>query len=174
MIKNKFKNIVNLNKGMVLPELILSMIFLVSFGLAITSTSSILNKLISLNNFNYESNDYITEIYLVKKRMMEWADLLSQSSYTREEINKMGCSEIPRAPKTIWNLPHKPLDSPSKNYQFCISKTSLQESRLEDLISNKNIAMPGVYILYAKPNIKSSYLPFIRLLFCRPRVFCKI
>ena len=90
MIKIEFKNIVNLNKGMVLPELVLSMIFLVSFGLVITSTSSLLNKLISLNNFNYESNDYKTEIYLVKKRMEEWADILSQHSYSREEINNMG------------------------------------------------------------------------------------
>ena len=174
MIKTEFKNTVNFNKGMVLTELILSMVFLVSFGLVITTTSSLLNKLISLNNFNYESNDYQTEIYIVKKRMREWADLLSQSSYTREEIIKMGCSEIPNAPKTIWNLPHKPVDLPSKNYKFCISKTSLQESRLEDLISNRNIAAPGIYILYAKPNIKSSYLPFIRILFCRPRIFCKI
>ena len=47
MIKNESKNTVNFNKGMVLPELILSMIFLVSFGLVITSTSSLLNKLIS-------------------------------------------------------------------------------------------------------------------------------
>ena len=174
MIKNEFKNAVNFNKGMVLPELILSMIFLVAFGLVITSTSSLLNKLISLNNFNYESNDYKTEIYLVKKRMKEWADILSQPSYSREEINNMGCSDIPNAPKTIWNLPLKPLDSPSKNYQFCISKTSIQESRIEDLISNRNIGTPGIYILYAKPNIKSSYLPIIRILFCRPRVFCKI
>ena len=174
MIKIEFKNKVNLNKGMVLPELVLSMIFLVSFGLVITSTSSLLNKLISLNKFNSESNDYNTEIYLVKKRMNEWSEILSQSSYTREEINKMGCSDIPNAPKTIWNLPHKPIDSPSKNYQFCISKTPLQESGLEDLISKRNLAMPGIYILYAKPNINSSYLPFIRILFCRPRVFCKI
>ena len=174
MIKTEFKNTVNFNKGMVLPELILSMIFLVSFGLVITSTSSLLNKLMSLNNFNYENNDYKTEIYLAKKRMKEWAEILSQSSYTREEINKMGCSDIPNAPKTIWNLPHKPIDSPSKNYQFCISKTPLQESGLEDLISKRNLAMPGIYILYAKPNINSSYLPFIRILFCRPRVFCKI
>ena len=174
MIKTEFKNTRNFNRGMVLPELIISMIFLVSFGLVIASTSSLLNKLISLNNFNYESNDYKTEINLVKKRMKEWADILSQASYTREEINKMGCSYIPNAPKTIWNLPHKPVDSPSKNYQFCISKTSIQESGLEDLISKGNIAMPGIYILYAKPNIKSSYLPFIRILFCRPRAFCKI
>ncbi len=174
MTKTETKNTVNFNKGMVLPELILGMIFLVSFGLVIASTSSLLNKLISLNNFNYESNDYKTEINLVKKRMKEWAGILSQASYTKEEINKMGCSEIPNAPKTIWNLPHKPVDSPSKNYQFCVSNTSLQESGLEDLISNKNIAMPGIYILYAKPNIKSSYLPLIRILFCRPRVFCKI
>ena len=174
MIKTEFKNTVNFNKGMVLPELILSMIFLVSFGLVIASTSSLLNKLISLNNFNYESNDYKTEINLVKKRMKEWADILSQSSYTREEINKMGCSYVPNSPKTIWNLPHKPIDSPSKNYQFCISKSSLQEGGLEDLISNRNMGKPGIYILYAKPNIKSSYLPFIRILFCRPRVFCKI
>ena len=174
MIKNEFKKTLNFNKGMVLPELILSMIFLVAFGLVITSTSSLLNKLISLNNFNSESNDYKTEIYLVKKRMKEWADILSQSSYTRDEINNMVCSEIPNAPKTIWNLPIKPINSPSKKYKFCISKTSLQESELEDLISNRNIAMPGIYILYAKPNIKSSNLPLIRIIFCRPRVFCKI
>ena len=31
MIKNEFKNKVNFDKGMVLPELILSMIFLVAF-----------------------------------------------------------------------------------------------------------------------------------------------
>ena len=173
MINLEFKNNVLANKGMVLPELILSMIFLVSFGLVIASSSSLINKLLSTNNFNFSKNDYKSEINLVKNRMREWADILSQPSYSQEEILQMGCSYLPNAPATIWNIPHKPVQSPSKYYQFCISKTPIKESRLEDLIIERKNATPGIYILYAKPNIKSSYLPFIRILFCRPRVFCK-
>ena len=169
----KFKNKINTNKGIALAELVISLIFLVFFGLIITSTSSLLNKLLRTNNFNFKKNEYQTEIYYVKKRMEEWANIISQPSYSKEEINKMSCSYLPKSPKTIWNIPHKPVESPSRKYQFCISSTSIVESDLKELISGEVNSNPGIYILYAKPDIKSSYYPFIRIIFCRPRVFCK-
>jgi len=169
----EFKNKINTSKGMALIELVLSLIFLVSFGLIIASTSSFLNKLLKSNNFNFQKTDYQSEINLVKKRMKEWANILSQPSYSKEEINNMNCSYLPRSPKTIWNIPHKPVSFPSRKYQYCISSTSIVESDLKELISGNRNANPGIYILYAKPDIKSSYFPFIRIIFCRPRVFCK-
>ena len=169
----QFKNKIATSKGMALIELILSLIFLVSFGLIIASTSSFLSKLLRSNNYNFQKNDYQTEIDLVKKRMQEWANIISQPSYSKEEINNMNCSYLPQSPKTIWNIPHKPVNFPSRKYKFCISSTSLVESDLQELASGKTNSNPGIYILYAKPDIKSSYLPFIRIIFCRPRVFCK-
>ena len=173
MNDSEFKNKITANKGIALTELVFSLIFLVSFGLIIASTSSLLNKLLRSNNYNLKRNDYQTEIYFVKKRMEEWANIISQPSYSKEEINKMSCSYLPKSPKTIWNIPHKPVEFPSRNYQFCISSTSLVESDLKGLISGEGNSNPGIYILYAKPDIKSSYYPFIRIIFCRPRVFCK-
>ncbi len=172
MLSVEFKRNLLKNQGMALTELILSLIFLVYFGLIISSTSSLLNKLLRTNNFNI-NNDYQSEIILVKKRMKEWAEIISQPSYSKEEINNMGCSYLPKSPKTIWNIPHKPVESPSRKYQFCVEKTSLYESEFKDLISRRENAKPGIYILYAKPDIESYYLPFIRIIFCRPRVFCK-
>ena len=69
MNNQKFKNKINTNKGIALAELVISLIFLVFFGLIITSTSSLLNKLLRTNNFNFKKNEYQTEIYYVKKRM---------------------------------------------------------------------------------------------------------
>ena len=169
----EFRNKINKNKGIALTELVLSLIFLVSFGLIISSTSSFLNKLLRSNNFSFKKNDYQSEINIVKKTMKEWANIISQPSYSKEEINNMSCSYLPKSPKTIWNIPHKPVDFPSRRYQFCISSTSIVESDLNDLISEKENSNPGIYILYAKPDNKSSNFPFIRIIFCRPRVFCK-
>ena len=172
MLSEEFKRNLLKNQGMALTELILSLIFLVYFGLIIASTSSLLNKLLRTNNFNI-NNDYQSEIILVKKRMKEWVEIISQPSYSKEEINNMGCSYLPKSPKTIWNIPHRPVESPSRKYQFCVKKTSIYESEFKDLISMRDNAKPGIYILYAKPDIESYYLPFIRIIFCRPRVFCK-
>ena len=105
--------------------------------------------------------------------MIEWADILSQPIYSREEITNMSCSSLPSAPKTIWNIPHKPVSIPTENYLFCISPTALSESDTDSLILGRDNAKPGLYILYAKPIIKSSNFPLIRIIFCRPRVFCK-
>lgn len=173
MNNSEFKNKITTNKGIALTELVLSLIFLVFFGLIIASTASIINNLLRSNNYNLKKTDYQSEIYFVKKRMKEWANILSHSSYSKEEINKMSCSYLPKSPKTIWNIPHKPVDSPSGRYQFCISSTSIVESNIKELIAGNKNSNPGIYILYAKPDIKSSYYPFIRIIFCRPRVFCK-
>lgn len=169
----EIKNKIVTDKGMALTELVLSLIFLVSFGLIIASTSSFLNKLLRSNNYNFQNTDYQSEINLVKKRMKEWVNIISQPSYSKEEINNMNCSYLPKSPKTIWNIPHEPVNLPSRSYQFCISSTSIVESELKQLISGNKNSNPGIYILYAKPDIKSSYFPFIRIIFCRPRVFCK-
>ena len=173
MINSELENKIITNKGIALTELIISLIFLVSFGLIIASTSSFLNKLLRSNNYNFKNNDYQAEINFVKKSMQEWAEILSQPAYSKEEINNMSCSYFPKSPNTIWNIPHKPVNFPPKKYKFCISSTSIVESDLKQLISGNKNSNPGIYILYAKPDIKSSYLPFIRIIFCRPRVFCK-
>ncbi len=161
------------NNGLVLPDLILGMVFLVTFGLIVASTSSLMNNILKLNSFTLTKKNYLSEINLVKVSMIEWAEILSQPVYSKEEITNMNCSSMPSAPKTIWNIPHKPAEIPSENYLFCISPTAIVESDSDSLILGKDNAKPGLYILYAKPLIKSSNFPFIRIIFCRPRVFCK-
>ena len=159
--------------GLVLPDLILGMMFLVTFGLIVASTSSLMNNILKLNSFTLTQKNYLSEINLVKVSMIEWAGILSQPVYSKEEITNMNCSSLPSAPKTIWNIPHKPSAIPPENYLFCISPTAIVESDSDSLILGKDNAKPGLYILYAKPIIKSSNFPFIRIIFCRPRVFCK-
>ena len=161
------------NNGLVLPDLILGMVFLVTFGLIVASTSSSMNNILKLNSFTLTKKNYLSEINLVKVSMIEWAEILSQPVYSKEEITNMNCSSMPSAPKTIWNIPHKPAEIPPENYLFCISPTAIVESDSDSLILGKDNAKPGLYILYAKPLIKSSNFPFIRIIFCRPRVFCK-
>ena len=89
-----------------------------SFGLIIASTSSFLNKLLRSNNYNFKNNDYQAEINFVKKSMQEWAIILSQPAYSKEEINNMSCNYFPKSPNTIWNIPHKPVNFPPKNINF--------------------------------------------------------
>lgn len=161
------------SNGLVLPDLILGMVFLVTFGLIVASTSSLMNNILKLNSFTLTQKDYLSEINLVKVSLIEWAEILSQPVYSKEEINNMNCSSMPSSPKTIWNIPHKPATNPPENYLFCISPTAIVESDSDRLILGKDNAKPGLYILYAKPIIKSSNFPFIRIIFCRPRVFCK-
>ena len=84
---SEFKNKITINKGIALTELIISLIFLVSFGLIIASTSSLLNKLLKSNDYNFKKNDYQAEINFVKNSMQEWANILSQPTYSKEEIN---------------------------------------------------------------------------------------
>ena len=174
MIKVESKEKFITNNGIALPDLILGMVFLITFGLIVASTSSLLNKLLRSNSFSLnQKNNYLSEISFVRTSMIEWAEILSQPSYSKEEINNMNCSSLPRAPKTIWNIPHKPVAIPPENYLFCISPTAISESDTDNLILGKDKATPGLYILYAKPIIKSSNFPFIRIIFCRLRVFCK-
>ena len=170
---SELKNTITTNKGIALTELVISLIFLVSFGLIIASTSSLLNKLLISNDYSLKKNDYQAEINFVKSSMQEWANILSQPTYSKEEINNMSCSYLPKSPNTIWNIPHKPVDFPPKIYKFCILSTSIMESDIRQLLSGNKNSIPGIYILHAKPDIKSSNYPFIRIIFCRPRVFCK-
>ena len=144
MNNSELENKIITNKGIALTELIISLIFLVSFGLIIASTSSFLNKLLRSNNYNFKNNDYQSEINFVKKSMQEWAEILSQPAYSKEEINNMSCSYLPKSPNTIWNIPHKPVDFQPKIYKFCILSTSIIESDIRQLISGNKNSIPGI------------------------------
>ena len=67
MHNSELENKIITNKGIALTELIISLIFLVSFGLIIASTSSFLSKLLRSNNYDFKNNDYQAEINFVKK-----------------------------------------------------------------------------------------------------------
>ena len=62
------------HNGIILPDLILGMIFLITFGLIVASTSSLLNKLLNSNSFSLnKKNSFLSEINFVRLNMTEWA-----------------------------------------------------------------------------------------------------
>ena len=106
--------------------------------------------------------------------MDQIAETLSQPGYTLNEINQIveNCSYPPPPPTRIWGLPGVEKQSLPDGYKICLFSTSLSESSLEDLVSEKADAKPGIYILYAAPDQTSlNYLP-VRRLFCRPKPYC--
>ena len=167
-MEKKISKLIDIDKGMILPELIVSLVMLVSFGLVITISASFINRFLG----EYSDSNTITDQINIKNAMDKWTTILSQQGYTREDIQGMECSYSRSKQTNPWDMPGKPnLELPS-NYQYCIYSTSLKESKINDLILKKPFARPGIYILYARPDQKAINTLPIRRIFCRPRPYC--
>ena len=158
--------------GMTLAEvtigLMVMVIFLATFSL---STKFFQSKLKPSNIFDKEQDSYINIEHKIMNAMDKWAEILSQSSFTREEIKSMGCS-LNFEDNSIWDLPGSFKNNLPKDYKYCIFSTVLVESNFEDLISNKANAKPGIYLIYAIPDKISPTSKPLRKLMCRPITYC--
>lgn len=102
--------------------------------------------------------------------------ILNQPGYSKEEILDLNCTDKPYGPYDDdgWDLPGADIPKTPVGYKICIKPSSdMPESDLVELISNKEGAKPGIYILYAIPvnGVSGESLP-VRRIFCRPQPFC--
>ena len=166
-------NINRNNSGMTLVEVSLAMMVMVIFLGVFSLISKYFQKYLK-NNFGLDANNksLVQNENTILKAMDKWAEILSQPSYSREEIKSMECSYAPNDGLNLWNLPGENETNLPKEYKYCIIPTSLGESDLKDLINNEQNAKAGIYFLYAIPDNISSTTKPIRRLMCRPINFC--
>ena len=165
----KYKN----NNGMTLPELSLAVmsmtIFVSVYVLATKYISSILGYSSSIDK---QSQSWVVNRNAILLSMDKWEDILTQPAYTKEEIISLGCRSSLISESNRWSFPGDADKNLPRYYKYCIFPTSLKESNFDDLVNGKYNAKPGIYILYAIPDIISPRSMPIRKIICRPRTYC--
>ena len=170
------KNNISYRNGMTLPEVVIGMFMLSAFTAIFLLVTEYTNRffLPSKSEVN-GGNGLLIDHHEINMSMDKMIEILSQPGYSYSdiiEISKNCEYQIP--PKRIWGLPGNEEQDIPNSYKFCLIPTSLTESNLNNLVSNKNDARPGIYILYASPisdKISINALPFRRI-FCRPKPYC--
>ena len=166
---------VKLNRGMTLPELIVSVILLGVFtGLYIVVVNFTNRFYANYRDKGNSSQGFLIDQHQLSMAMNDWVEILSQPGYSPLELKEFKCEYPPSPPRRIWNLMGKQELPIPEGYRICLEATSLPESQLQDLIEKDNgqISRSGIYILYAIPDlITSDSLP-VRRIFCRPKVYC--
>ena len=161
------------NYGMTLPELSLAVMSLVAFSavyiLATKYISSILGYSSSIDK---QTQSWIINRNTISSSLDKWEKIITQPSYTKEEIISLGCRSNLISDSNRWSFPGDADANLPKDYKYCIFQTSLKESNFDDLVKGTNNAKPGIYILYAIPDrITPKTMP-IRKIICRPRTYC--
>ena len=161
------------DSGMVLPELIVTIILLAAFTGIYISISRYVSVIFASNSSNNEiANSFLLEKQKILQNMDHWSEILAQPAYTPNELATFKCSYPPLPPRTIWNVPNPQDNLLPSNYKYCLKPTSLKESSMYDLINNRRVSKPGIYILYAIPDkITINSFPVTRV-FCRPLPYC--
>ena len=168
----KNQNSIN-NGGFTLPELSLAVMSLVAFASIYILATKYISKIIGYSSsMNKQSENWVISRNSILMAMDKWEKIITQPAYTKEEISSLGCRSNLISLYNKWSFPgDTDLDLP-KYYKYCIFETSLQESNLDDLVNGVEYAKPGIYILYAIPDIVSPQSMPIRKIICRPRTFC--
>ena len=170
-MNKKFPNLIN--NGMTIAEVSISMMVLVIFTSLISLSAKFLQTNLKSNFLNNDNDSsWLNNEHKILSAMNKWEEILTQPSYSKDDINKLGCSYIPSNDISIWNLPGKSDKNLPSNYKYCIIPTNLEESNIEDLINSKSFARPGIYLIYAIPNKLSPTSKPIRKIICRPKTFC--
>ena len=161
------------NSGMTLVEVSLGMMVMVIFLSVFSLVGQYFQTYIKLN-FGLDANkkSILQNENVILKSMDKWAKILSQPSYTKEEINLIKCSYPPKDGTNLWDLPGPTNEQLPIGYKYCIFSTSLVESNLHDLIKEEKNSNPGIYFLYAIPDNVSTKIKPIRRILCRPKTFC--
>ena len=170
-MKNKFPE--SKKNGMTLAEVSLGMmVMVIFFSLISLSTKFLKVSLKSSFALNEENSSWINNEHTIYRAMNRWSDILSQPSYTRENIEQLGCRYIPKNNNTIWDTPGIEDSNLPSNYKYCVLSSILGESNYDDLINGEKNAKPGIYFLYAIPNELTPSSKPIRKIICRPQPFC--
>ncbi len=167
------KYITRKNSGMTIAEVSLAMMVMVIFFSLFSFISRYLQSYIKLNlDLDGNKNSLIQNENIILQSMDKWSEILSQPSYSKEDINSINCSYPPKDSSSLWNIPGESGANLPRDYKYCIVSTSLGESDLNDLINEVNNAKPGIYFLYAIPDTITSTQKPIRRVLCRPITFC--
>ena len=171
----------NKNEGMTLLEVLFSQAVFTGFLAVFLATFGFVQKFLkSSEDLNLSSFGVLIDHQLLYKEMDYISNIISQPSYTQEDLDNMIKTCTPN-PSLDWDLPGRKIYFP-KGYFLCLKKTSFPEpnddfddsgniikTSLEKLLEGEK---PGIYVLLSLPeNISASTLP-ARRLFCRPMPFC--
>ena len=167
------------NRGMTLPELILSVLMLSAFTAVFAVVTQFTAKFFqplnlassdSSDSSNIDLSDILNDQIQLNNAFDSIVDFLSEPGIDRNYILNLNCTSLP---SIEWDIPGINNKAIPKNYKICIKPSQLSESSYLDL--NNSLGKPGIYIIYAKPNNGISYNSTpIRRVFCRPKPFCKL
>ncbi len=167
------------NRGMTLPELILSVLMLSAFTAVFAVVTQFTAKFFqplnlassdSSDSSNIDLSDILNDQIQLNNAFDSIVDFLSEPGIDRNYILNLNCTSLP---SIEWDIPGINNKAIPKNYKICIKPSQLSESSYLDL--NNSLGKPGIYIIYAKPNNGISYNSTpIRRVFCRPKPFCTL
>jgi len=168
---------------MTLPEVLVSLSLFAVFMALYVAMSDVLMAF--MGEQRATTNSSVPEQnQLALYRMMDtWVEYLSQPGIPGSQLQSLSNCVVD--PVRAWGLPGPSMIGQSATdpglqslegipigYRFCLRETPLAESKQTDLVSGRNGARPGIYVLYAIPDsITLTRLP-LRRLFCRPKPFC--
>ena len=182
----KFSNKNAINKGMTIPELVMATFMMIAFmGVFVLVTKFTANFMRPINsdgNKNFElandsslekqiMPDILNDHFKINATIDSIISTLSQPGVSSSFIKKLECTNKPHVK---WGIDSIDETAIPDNYSICIThETELFEDSYENLLSKKDDAKPGIYIIYAKPNdgITFNAAP-LRRIFCRPKPFC--
>ena len=167
------------NKGMTLPELVLSVLMLTAFtGITIMVTEYISRFFQPLNeeakeeyiSSEKELSDKLNDHFQINKTIDSIIEILSEPGIDKSYIANLKCTY---SPSLEWNIPSIDTKAIPKSYKICIKSTALSESSYSQLANAKG--KPGIYLIYSKPEngVSVNSTP-VRRIFCRPKPFCKL
>lgn len=180
------KNIKN-NRGMTIPEFVMaSLMFLAFMGVFVVVAEFTAKFMRPLNlegekdfakaekNMKVDQKPDIMNDHLqIHIAIDSIISTLSQPGVDESFIRKLTCTN---RPNSDWDIPDLGKNAIPDNYNLCITPTQLFESTYEELNNGPTVdikPLPGIYIIYAKPNNGITYNSApIRRIFCRPRPYC--
>ena len=94
------------DKGMTIAELALAMMVLVIFMSVVTLISKYFQSYVKKNFvLDSQNKSSIQNENSILKAIDNWSEILSQPSFSREEINSLKCTYPPKNGSKVWNLP---------------------------------------------------------------------
>lgn len=159
--------------GMTLPEVMIGMMVMIIFASLISLSAKFLQLRLKTVFYKRDSNSTLLQKeHFIYSAMERWSKILSQPSYSKKDIEMLGCKYKPRDNESIWNTPGISDSNLPNDYKYCFLPTIFGESNMIDLVNGEDSARPGIYLLYAIPSKLSPNAKPIRKIICRPMNYC--
>ena len=167
------------NEGMTFPELVLAVLMLTAFTAVTVLVTEFTSRFFQplheeakeeyITN-NKEPSDMLNDHSLINNTFDSIIEILSEPGIDKDFILNLKCTSLP---SLEWGIPSIDSKAIPKSYKICIKPTTLSESDYLQLANAEG--KPGIYILYSKPvHGISANATTIRIIFCRPKPFCKL